>query len=247
VSSPSDAGGVETLKVTTVTGIDLELPLAGPGGRAYAFVVDWHVRVLLALAWWVLFGLAVAGTAWFTGGAASSPSFVLAGVVGLAVYLLYHPVLEWWMDGQTPGKRMARIRIVTRAGGPPSLGAILIRNAFRVVDSLPFVYCVGFIATMVTRDHVRIGDLAAGTVLVYQGPASKKEQRQQRERLEQLAAPTGLAPGLVELVQDLLERWPVLEPAVRERLARGLLERAGVAPGADPRADLAGLLARRAP
>lgn len=152
---------------------DPELPIAGPGGRAYAFVIDWHIRVLLAIAWWLIVTLAVAGTAEF--GAAlfggSRQTIYFAALPAGFIYFSYHPVLEWWMTGQTPGKRMAGIRIVTRAGEPPSPAAILIRNAFRIIDSLPVLYFAGFLTTLLTAEHVRIGDLAAGTVLVYDGEA----------------------------------------------------------------------------
>ena len=65
---------------------------------------------------------------------------------------------------------MAGIQIVTRDGGSPGVGALLTRNVFRLVDSLPLLYGVGLLATIVTRNHVRIGDIAAGTLLVYERP-----------------------------------------------------------------------------
>jgi uncharacterized RDD family membrane protein YckC len=157
--------GVVTLKA------EPELPIAGPGGRAYAFVIDWHIRLLLAVAWWLIVTLLVAGGDGFgealVGGSRQAIDF--AALPAAFIYFFYHPVLEWWMEGQTPGKRMAGIRIVTRAGAPPSLAAILVRNALRLLDSLPALYCLGFMTTLLTQDHVRIGDLAAGTVLVYCG------------------------------------------------------------------------------
>ena len=166
--------GYHTDGVVTLNA-DPELPIAGPGGRAYAFVIDWHIRLLLAIAWWLIATLLVAGGDGFgealVGG--SRQAIYFAALPAGFIYFFYHPVLEWWMDGQTPGKRMAGIRIVTRAGEPPSLAAILIRNAFRVIDSLPVLYFAGFLATLLTAEHVRIGDLAAGTVLVYCGEGSR--------------------------------------------------------------------------
>src|ERR1700731_2811457 len=157
------------LVVDSVTGIDVSLPVAGPGARAYAFLLDWHIRLILALGWFVLGALLYNGrfslspplsndARWF--GAVVAPA--------LAIYFLYHHAVELALRGSTPGKRMAGVRIVARDGGAPSAGALLTRNVFRLVDSLPLFYGVGLITVVLTRDHLRIGDMAAGTLLVFE-------------------------------------------------------------------------------
>jgi uncharacterized RDD family membrane protein YckC len=215
---------IESLRIENVTGDDVELPVAGPGGRSYAFIIDWHIRLLLAL-FWLLIATLVTGVRYNTG--LNAMSFVVFGIPAL-IYLLYHPAVELAMGGQTPGKRMAGVRIVARNGQPPSVGAILIRNVFRLIDSLPAFYTVGLLSTIVTRDSVRIGDLAAGTVLVYVPGSSPKSSRPQLVRARQ----TRLAPEELELVSDVLDRWSQLEPATRRQLAIRLLIRAGL-PGTD--------------
>jgi uncharacterized RDD family membrane protein YckC len=212
---------IDSLRIESVTGVDVELPLAGPGGRSYAFIIDWHIRLLAALLW-VLVGLLLERVL-----AGSIPqSFGLRLLIfgpPALIYLLYHPVIELAMGGQTPGKRIAGVRIVTRAGQPPSVGVILIRNVFRLIDSLPVFYTVGLLATIATRDSVRIGDLAAGTVLVNLPGGSRKAAAQ---RQATLATQTRLAPDEAELVADVLERWAQLEPETRHDLALRLLKRA---------------------
>lgn len=211
-----------TLKIPSVTGIDVELRIAGPGGRSYAFVIDWHIRVLAALAWMIVSGIAYFGSvSTIPSLEASQTDFafvVLLPAVGL--YLLYHPVLEVLMRGRTPGKRIAGVRVVKRDGGVPGIGPLLVRNLFRLVDSLPFFYFVGLAATMLTKQSVRIGDIAAGTLLVYDeaeagafddAPSSRGIARLGLER--------------AELVRDLIARWPELRPDARSALARRLLER----------------------
>src|SRR5665213_1165564 len=137
----------DSLIVTSPTGVDVELAIAGPGSRAYAFIIDWHIRLLIAVTWF-------AGAAYFL---TKNPDFakhspvtagLLTGLPPAAIYFLYHPVLEMMMHGRTPGKRMAGVRIVNRQGGTPSMLAILIRNAFRLVDCLPVVYAVGLTTTV---------------------------------------------------------------------------------------------------
>jgi hypothetical protein len=152
----------------------------------------------------------------------------------MAIYFLYHPIVELVMHGQTPGKRMAGVRVVNRDGGPPGTGAILIRNAFRLIDSMPSMYVVGLICTMVTAQRVRIGDMAAGTLLVTVAP-------EKRSSLADLAArgqSSPLDPAALDLVEQLLERWKELEPERRRAIARELVRRVDVAP-AKPVDDLA--------
>ncbi len=135
--------------------------VAGLGHRSYAFVVDWHIRVLAALGWITILVLALR-LDWNANAAAAWPAIAPAAMI----YFLYHPLIEILMRGQSPGKRVAGVRIVMRGGGTPGVGAILIRNAMRLIDCLPALYMTGLISCFVTRDQVRLGDLAAGTLLV---------------------------------------------------------------------------------
>ena len=209
------------LVVDSVTGIDVSLPVAGPGARAYAFLVDWHIRVILALGWFVSGALLYNGR-FILAPPLSSDARWFGAVVApaLAIYFLYHHVVELALRGSTPGKRMAGVRIVARDGGAPSAGALLTRNVFRLVDSLPLFYGVGLITVVLTREHLRIGDMAAGTLLVFE---------QADARLPTPAAEAHRASGLdaagAEIVAELLERWPALQPEARVRLARQLLAR----------------------
>jgi uncharacterized RDD family membrane protein YckC len=91
----------------------------------------------------------------------------------ILIYFLYHPVLEILGRGRAPGKRMAGLRIVNEQGRPPTMGALLVRNIFRLVDSLPLFYMVGIMTCLISERQRRIGDMAAGTLLVYDKSASK--------------------------------------------------------------------------
>jgi len=223
------------LVVDSVTGIDVSLPVAGPGARAYAFLVDWHIRVILALGWFVLGALLYNGRFILSPPLSSDARWFGAVVApALAIYFLYHHVVELALRGSTPGKRMAGVRIVARDGGAASVGALLTRNVFRLVDSLPLFYGVGLITVVLTREHLRIGDMAAGTLLVF-------EQADARLPAPAAAAQRGsqLDAAGAEIVAELLERWPALQPEARVRLARQVLTRyAGELgePGDDDRA-----------
>src|SRR5258707_15577936 len=128
----------DQLTVQSVTGVDLTLGIAGPGTRSYAFVIDWHIRLLLAAAW-LLIAYYVFDVALTVKSAAGFLSILPASII----YFLYHPILEVALRGSTPGKRMAGGRIVSRDGGPPGTSALLIRNIFRLIARLPAAYMHG--------------------------------------------------------------------------------------------------------
>ena len=220
------------LRIESVTGIDVELKIAGPGARSYAFIIDWHIRFIIAAAWF-LGGSLLFGRVLQVPQVSTAYAYFVA-IPSLAIYLLYHPVLEVLFRGQTPGKRRAGVRLVALAdGGAPGVGALLIRNVFRLIDSLPLLYAIGLATTMLTKYAVRIGDIAAGTVLVYdadeKAPAFERLSAQAVERL-------GLANA--ELVRELLDRWSQLGLDARARLASELLAKIGVEAGANDDAGL---------
>lgn len=242
----------EPLVIDSATGVEVTLPVAGPGGRAYAFVLDWHIRLAFALAW---YGTGALLHSTLTGGVPSlaapfdpGPAYFLGVVLpAAAIYFLYHPVLEILLRGRTPGKRIAGLRIVTREGNAPGIGALLVRNVFRLIDSFPGLYCVGLVATLVTRDSLRLGDLAAGTLLVYERGldrvAPQRTPQADRAGTDAFAAFAG-----AELVAELEARWDSLEGPARSGLARALLQRLGEPQSATAGADeatLRALLARR--
>ena len=207
------------ITLQSVTGVDVELTIAGPGSRSYAFVIDWHIRLLIALGW--AFGAVLV----FTGGSLTPPvgsgrGYLLAvWAPALLIYFFYHPVLEIAMRGRTPGKRMAGVRLVTREGDIPGAGALLLRNVFRLLDSLPFLYLVGLATVVMTEQHVRVGDLAAGTLLVMDHDSSASSFT------SSTAAKGGLTPQALDLIQELLDRWPTLDEHKRTTIARSLLAR----------------------
>lgn len=210
----------ERVAIGSVTGVDLTLNIAGPGARSFAFVADWHIRIVLALAWYIVGAFLLNGTLKLVGEEdASRTSFLVLVVAPAAIiYLLYHPILEIAMGGTTPGKRMAGVRIVTEDGHRPGVFALLLRNILRLVDSLPSVYLVGLICTMFTQRSVRIGDIAAGTMLVYEthqyeGLSDALDAYNDKATLKQQ-----------DLARELLARWDDLVPEKRGPMGAKLLK-----------------------
>ncbi|NIP88829.1 MAG: RDD family protein, partial [Gammaproteobacteria bacterium] len=111
----------DELQLTSTDATEVNLPIAGIGSRSYAFLIDWHIRLILALAWLIgvagLFGMMEGQGFWdeiFD--SAGSMVFFVVIVPAAIIYFLYHLVLEVALKGRTPGKRAAGIRIVTTDG-----------------------------------------------------------------------------------------------------------------------------------
>lgn len=207
----------EELIVRGLTGVDMSLRIAGPGTRSFAFLIDWQIRLLIALGLILLASLsrllpgaskAVIGLVW-----------VAAVVLALLTYFLYHPVLEVLMRGRSPGKRKAGARIVTVEGATPTVGSLLLRNLFRLIDCMPGFYVVGLGCCLLTEKRVRLGDLVAGTVLVLEEADSSKALARLGEAMQRSALPL----ETLRLIHDLLDRWRDLGEAQRDTLARDLL------------------------
>lgn len=213
------------MALESAAGIEVAVRIAGLGGRGFAFAIDYQIKILLAVAWFLTAMMVISGGISLENFDSADGDALIYGaaIPAAAIFLLYHPVLELLMKGRTPGKRMAGVRIVTREGRVPSPGALLIRNIFRVVDSLPTNYLVGMLFVLFDRQSARIGDVAAGTLLVYE-PETRSDDIRQLTVQE-----TGtLGTRQRELVVELLERWRQLNRTARTRMAGNLLRQFGI-------------------
>ncbi len=151
-------GRTNSLVIRLPEGVDFALPLAGPLSRFLALAVDFGVYISIC---------AVVGQV-------ISIFRVLSADVALAVIVLayflvpiaYGIACEWLLRGQTLGKRMLRLRVMDATGLRLSFSQVLMRNLLRAVDSLPALYLIGGMVCLLSRRGQRLGDLAAGTVVV---------------------------------------------------------------------------------
>jgi uncharacterized RDD family membrane protein YckC len=231
------------LAVDSVTGVDVALPVAGPGARSFAFVIDWAIRTLLSVAWYIVAALLHNGD-WSVVAPLNPPAgwFVYVVAPPAAIYFLYHPVWEVATCGLTPGKRMAGLQIVSRTGGAPGIGSLLTRNVFRLIDSFPVAYALGLLTTMITRNNVRVGDLAAGTLLVYTHSDTTLARYPDERRSE-----TQLDAAAAEVLGELLQRWSALDGDARRRIAHAILKDPPAASDEDLRVQLESLTVRGSP
>jgi uncharacterized RDD family membrane protein YckC len=148
----------DELTVTTPEGIRFSLPLAGPAVRSLAWFLD-------AACVTGVTGI-VAGILRLTALVSDDFSTALIILAGFVLSVGYSIILEWRWRGQTLGKRLFRIRVTDVEGLRLTFSQVAVRNLLRAVDSLPACYLVGGISVLVTGKLQRLGDLAAGTVVV---------------------------------------------------------------------------------
>lgn len=158
-------------KVETPEGIDLILRPAGLVPRALAFSIDLLIRgALLGALFAVLALLGQFG-------------------MGLGTILLF--LVTWWYmvlfevlnQGRSPGKQMMGLRVIHDDGTPIGWAASLTRNLLRFVDILPFGYTLGILSCLNHPAFKRLGDIAAGTLVVYRDNASTAPELPQAEAL----------------------------------------------------------------
>lgn len=213
----------EGLQVATPERVAVELPIAGLGSRAMAYLVDVALLGAVGLVAYFVVTFFVADVINAVLGLSTLVRSVAAIVVFAALWV-YWTALEVAWRGQTPGKRLVRIRVVKLDGSPVTLFSSAVRNLLRVVDFMPACYPVGIVTMLIDRRHRRLGDLLAGTVLV-------RDEQVDLARYEQVASTT-LAVDEVELATSWLTRFDELEPGPRLRLGQRLAERLGL-PGGD--------------
>jgi len=170
----------ESLTTTFAQTVDVETPelvvltytVAGVGSRVAAALIDYGICLLGYAA--VLIGISSLGGRRMLGAWAGSAAWA-----GALLYLLlftilwgYYVLFEGLADGQTPGKRLLRLRAVRDGGYSVTFGASAVRNLVRLLDMQPvFTYGVAIASVMLTRRGKRLGDLAAGTIVVREGLA----------------------------------------------------------------------------
>jgi len=188
----------------TPEGILLELRPAGLTARAYAFIIDLLVRMMI-------FYLAVTVAA-LMGGLGTALLFILL----FALEWLYPVAFELTRWGATPGKRVLGLKVVMDNGLPITPAASFTRNLLRAADFLPFLFGFAILSMLVRRDFKRLGDLAAATLVVYQPQLAAKT------RLDQLIPlpPTiAVSPRDQAAVIALAARASRLTPARLDELA----------------------------
>ncbi len=218
----------DQLQIDTPEQIALELPLAGIGSRFLGLAIDTLLQFVL----------------YVTGGFA----FAFVGIAGIGRYLRWIPVnwvpaiailfvfCVYWgyfaffeiiWKGQTPGKRLAKIRVIKESGRPINAYEAIARNLLRAIDALPGMYGVGIVCMMLNSQNRRLGDYVAGTVVVHD-----KRTEEVRPEWNTVTEPTATNPQLslvgseeLVLIETYLHRRIDLDLTLRDQVAYKIASR----------------------
>jgi uncharacterized RDD family membrane protein YckC len=210
---------INVLRVRTPEGVSFVLRIASPVTRLIAVTIDWAV----VLAAWSLVEVLVRLIA--------TMSEDIAGLVAIMAFFVlsqgYRIAAEWRWRGQTFGKRLMRLRVVDMDGRRLTFEQIAMRNLLRFVDALPLAYMVGGTAAFLSRRGQRLGDLAAGTLVIWE-PAEPMPDFEflRSEKYNTLRGHSSVvarlrqcvAPETARTAWQALARRDELEPDARIRL-----------------------------
>lgn len=226
----------ETLIIETPERVPLAFALASIGNRFLAVAID-HAIQFTSIAVVVLIFLFAAGV--FNTDeptlpdafASDTPNWIIAVMI-IVLFLLftgYFAVFEWWWDGQTPGKRLMKLRVIREDGRPITLWEAIARNLLRIFDAIPGfvipIYSIGLIVVFLSNRDQRVGDLFAGTVVIrertdeaptfaetFSNPVADAAFRRVQKQTAFDANITSLDEKEIEIVESFLRRrWDLTE------------------------------------
>jgi uncharacterized RDD family membrane protein YckC len=234
----------DQLKIRTPEGVELTLTLAGLGSRIAASLLDGLIQAVVIV-------IIVIGAAALPGELGD----LGVGFVALFGFLLLfgYPILFEVLDGgRSIGKRAAGLRVVRLDGGPVGFSAAAIRNVLRLVDALPFAYAAGAISIVATNNNQRLGDLAAGTVVIRERTASPAPIVIAPLPIDALRHDvTAITDQDIVLIRRFFERRDSLLPERRQQLAAEIAARVAAklslpSPPEDPEQLLMAVLQQKA-
>jgi uncharacterized RDD family membrane protein YckC len=237
----------ERYQVPTPENVTFDYDVAGIGSRFMAALADGLLYGLMVFALTIAYGQLEPR---ITDSAAASAA--AAAYIGLsfALYWAYYILFELVWGGQSPGKRLVRLRVVRHDGTPASPGQIVIRNVVRLVDLFPGFYATGLVVMFLNSQSRRLGDLAAGTLVVREGRSVTLEHvdghlaRSPAALPEQAASEAAMLPvhrldrARRDLARQFLARRAAMAEGLRAtiavQIAAAVAEPMGLPAPADP-------------
>lgn len=222
--------------VHTPEGVELRLPAAGPLLRSVAWGIDAGIR--MGVLW--VFAIALS----FLGESGAG----IVAIVAFAIWWIYPMAFEVAWQGQTPGKRAMRLRVVRSDGAPVGWQNAVVRNLLRTVDMLPVGYAAAIVTGFLDPWGRRLGDIVAGTLVIHLPPPSALSDRALAGEHVSAAAAVPLSAQEQAAVIAFGERGTTLTVERQEELADLVPELTGARGDAGVRrlhAIADGLLGRR--
>ncbi|MGI4826762.1 MAG: RDD family protein [Janthinobacterium lividum] len=202
-------GFADQLSIETPEQVALMFPVAGIGSRSVALLLDHLVQFGVVVVVGLILAVIAAAMGTHTTQSLASKWFI-AGVIFLGFLLFwgYFALFEAFWRGQTPGKRVMNLRVIKDAGRQITLFESLARNLLRVADYLPSFYLAGAVTMLCNKRNKRLGDLAAGTIVVHER-AEAQPLFHGGSSATRLFPPTAFPPTN----RDFAEPWRAVTPA----------------------------------
>lgn len=235
-----DSSDLERLRIDTPENVVFDYRVAGIGSRFLAALIDTILMIILQIIASLTLSFLVRElvpreVAWLR-----AWMVALFGLIAFALFWGYYVFFEVTWNGQSPGKRRVGLRVIRIDGTPISLAESVIRNLIRLIDFLPLYYAIGLVTMFVNQQSRRLGDLAAGTLVVYDREAVTLESLAPDRSLPRTSWAGVVAKGDwpierltdqdIQLAEDFLRRRDELvnSGAIAGRIAQVLLGRMGV-------------------
>jgi uncharacterized RDD family membrane protein YckC len=211
---------VDKLIIDTPEQVHLEFVLAGIGSRFMAALVDTLLEMAVGFFIFLITIIFLAASP-FLG---KSPMWVLAIMIFVffCINWGYYATFEALWKGQTPGKRLAGIRVIKESGRPINAFEAIARNLVRIVDYLPAFYGIGVVTMMLNRKNRRLGDFVAGTLVIHETSDREAVPFFNTAQNGEYAFPQAANLSLQEadLIEAFLARRLDIAPAVRHQSAQ---------------------------
>jgi len=166
----------DQLSIDTPELVSINLAPAGIGSRCLAVLIDYLIQGLTIWIGFLLFALLVSENAGsgLAPHVSASSAYKWGVAIAIAVPFLLHwgyfALFEAFWNGQTPGKRLMKVRVIQQSGRALGLFESMARNLIRIIDMLPIFYFIGALCVFVSRRQQRLGDMVAGTLVVHSTP-----------------------------------------------------------------------------
>ncbi|HEX3550079.1 MAG TPA: RDD family protein [Candidatus Elarobacter sp.] len=214
-----------SVDVRTGEAVAIRYELAGLGSRFLAVVVDGiaQVAIVVVIAIAAAFAAPVLALLPFGNKALGAWLIALLVAVLFLIFFGWFIIFEIWWSGRTPGKRALGLRVLRDGGFPIDAGAAVIRNLLRIAEVALGFYTFSAISALISKENKRLGDFAAGTIVVRDRADAVPDLDAYLSRPAR--ADTGLAESDRVLIQRFLARRAALERYARARLASRIADR----------------------
>ena len=219
------------IEINTAQNVSLELPLAGIGSRLLAQIFDILVIIIFEMLMIIVFSTLLNSTKHI-------PNWIptVSLILNFVLIWGYFPIMEYFNNGQTLGKKVFKIKVKSDMGGPLGFGPAIIRNLIRIVDFLPGFYGIGLLVMFLNNKNKRLGDIVSGTVVLTDYKTKYKTMKDIKshigeiseqnydEKLLDIAKKIGLDDSKYQYIVNYIQRKDKLKAEVRNSILNSFFD-----------------------